>query len=383
MERNIDMKLFDLFSIPKPYQFYIHLGLALFVTLALLLLSKTLRKMIIKFFTHFDNKIPNFLEELNMAIAKPLDYWLRLTSIYIGLLMSPFVIYTHFTQTELYINETLQLSFAIFPTTLVHTLYGLICIALITWGTYNSVNLYEMALVGIGSRFTTLDHTLLIRFTSKIIRLAIIILGAMLMISQLNINIAGILTGVGLGGVAFTFIAKDTLTNIMSGVVLMVDRPFTIGDWVQCGSIEGIIEDVSFRSTRIRTFEQGLVIVPNATLANDNILNWSTMPKRRVRFSLGVTYSTSRQKLELLMSKLKESLAQFDTIEKDTSLVYFDDFGDFSLNIIVLFYTFQTDLKSYSALKQQVNLEIMRLAEELDVDIAFPTQTIQIQNSEQ
>ncbi|MEG1704796.1 MAG: mechanosensitive ion channel family protein, partial [Niameybacter sp.] len=222
---------------------------------------------------------------------------------------------------------------------------------------------------------------LLIRFTGKIIRLTIILIGIMMMITQLNIKIAGILTGVGLGGVAFTFIAKDTLTNIMSGVVLMIDRPFTIGDWVQCGSIEGIIEDVSFRSTRIRTFEQGLVIVPNTTLANDNILNWSTMPKRRVRFSLGVTYDTSSDKLQTFMDQLKESLAQNDLIEKDTSLVYFDDFGDFSLNIIVLFYALQTDLKSYSALKQQVNLDIMRLAAELEVNIAFPTQTIQIQNT--
>ncbi|MEF9958532.1 MAG: mechanosensitive ion channel family protein [Niameybacter sp.] len=375
------MKLFDLFSIPKPYHFYIQLALALIVTLGLLLLSKTLRKVIIKFFTHFNDKLPNFLDELNLAFAKPLDYWLRISSLYMGLILSPFVAYNHLNQVELYINESLQINLAIVPIKSLHMVYGLLCIALATWATYNSVNIYEDILMEIGSKFMLLDHQLLIRFTGKIIRLTIILIGIMMMITQLNIKIAGILTGVGLGGVAFTFIAKDTLTNIMSGVVLMIDRPFTIGDWVQCGSIEGIIEDVSFRSTRIRTFEQGLVIVPNTTLANDNILNWSTMPKRRVRFSLGVTYDTSSDKLQTFMDQLKESLAQNDLIEKDTSLVYFDDFGDFSLNIIVLFYALQTDLKSYSALKQQVNLDIMRLAAELEVNIAFPTQTIQIQNT--
>nr|WP_307990028.1 mechanosensitive ion channel family protein [uncultured Niameybacter sp.] len=375
------MKLFDLFLIPKPYHFYVKLGLALFVTLFFILLSKTLRKVIIKFFTHFNTKLPNFLDELNLALSSPIDYWLRLTGLYIGLMLSPFVAYTHMTQTELYISEELKINLAIIPINLVHTIYGLICIILMTWAAYNCVSVYENVLMDVGSKFTLLDHKLLIRFTSKIIRLAIIILGIILMITQLGINIGGILTGVGLGGVAFTFVAKDSLTNIMSGVVLMIDRPFNIGDWIQCGSIEGIVEDVSFRSTRIRTFDQGLVVVPNATIANDNILNWSTMEKRRIKFSLGVTYDTPKEKLEAFVTNLTEILAQMDTIEKDTSLVYFDEFKAYSLNIVVQCYTLQTSLKDYVRVREQLNFEIMKLANALEVDLAFPTQTIQVQNS--
>lgn len=374
------MKLFDLFAIPSAYRFYIQLGLACFIILFFITLSKTLRKVIIKFLTHFNNKIPNFLDELTTALSKPLDCWWILTGFYSGLLVSPFINYPKLAQSELYINEELQISFAVIPLSSLHVCYGIIFTLLLTWTAYNSVAIYEQVLINIGSKFTLLDHTLLIRFTSKITKLVIIIIGIALIIAQLGINIGGIVTGVGLGGVAFTFVAKDTLTNIMSGVVLMIDRPFTIGDWIQCGSIEGIIEDVSFRSTRIRTFEQGLVIVPNATLSNDNILNWSTMPKRRSKFTIGVTYDTPQNQLEYFIKRIQEILEQTSDVENETYLVYFDEFGGYSLNIVVMYYTFQTSLKDYIALKEAVNLDIMALAEELNISMAFPTQTIQMQS---
>ena len=373
------MNLSDLLKVSAGYRFYIQLGLALFTFIFFIILSKTLRKATLKFFGHFSNKIPNFLDELTTALSKPLDYWWILTGLYVGLLISPFVYYPHFKQSELIINENLVINLALIPYSFVNLGYTVCFILLLTWGAYNCVDIYEQILVNIGSKFTLLDHSLLIRFTSRIIKLMIIIIGSALIIVQFDINIAGIFTGVGLGGVAFTFVAKDTLTNIMSGVVLMIDRPFTIGDWIECGSIEGIIEDVSFRSTRIRTFEQGLVIVPNATLSNDNILNWSTMPKRRAKFTLGVAYDTSKEQLENFITQIKETLEQMEEIEKNTYLVYFKDFGDYSLNIEIMYYTFQTGLKDYTALKEVINLKIMDLASQLHVEMAFPTQTIKMQ----
>ena len=352
------MNLSDLLKVSAGYRFYIQLGLALFTFIFFIILSKTLRKTTLKFFGHFSNKIPNFLDELTTALSKPLDYWWILTGLYVGLLISPFVYYPHFKQSELIINENLVINLALIPYSFVNLGYTVCFILLLTWGAYNCVDIYEQILVNIGSKFTLLDHSLLIRFTSRIIKLMIIIIGSALIIVQFDINIAGIFTGVGLGGVAFTFVAKDTLTNIMSGVVLMIDRPFTIGDWIECGSIEGIIEDVSFRSTRIRTFEQGLVIVPNATLSNDNIL---------------------KEQLENFITQIKETLEQMEEIEKNTYLVYFKDFGDYSLNIEIMYYTFQTGLKDYTALKEVINLKIMDLASQLHVEMAFPTQTIKMQ----
>lgn len=374
------MKLFDLLTVSAAYRFYIQLGLACFTFIFFIILSKTMRKGTLKFLTHFNNKLPNFLDELTTALSKPLDYWWILTGLYVGLLISPFVHYPNLKQSELIINESVQLNLAIIPLSLVNLCYTVLFIILLTWGTYNCVDIYEQILINIGSKFTLLDNSLLIRFTSRIIKLMIIIIGGALVILQFNVNLAGIFTGVGLGGVAFTFVAKDTLTNIMSGVVLMIDRPFTIGDWIQCGSIEGTIEDVSFRSTRIRTFDQGLVIVPNATLSNDNILNWSTMPKRRAKFTLGVTYDTTKNQLETFVTHLKDILAQMPEIENETYLVYFKDFGDYSLDIEVMYYTFHTSLKDYTTLKEAVNLKIMDLASELKIEMAFPTQTIQMQS---
>ena len=372
------MNLSYLLKVSASYRFYIQLGLALFTFIFFIILSKTLRKTTLRLFSRFSNKIPNFLDALTNALTKPLDYWWILTGLYVGLLISPFVYYPHLSQTQLVINENLVINLAVIPSSLVNLGYRVCFIALLTWTAYNCVDIYEQVLVNIGTKFTLLDHSLLIRFTARIIKLMMIIIGSALIIVQFDINIAGIFTGVGLGGVAFTFVAKDTLTNIMSGVVLMIDRPFTIGDWIECGSIEGIIEDMSFRSTRIRTFEQGLIIVPNATLSNDNILNWSTMPKRRVKFTLGMTYDTPQAQLESFITQIKALLHETEEIEQNTYLVYFRDFGDYALNIEVMYYTFQTSLKDYTTLKEAINLKIMALASELQVEMAFPTQTIKM-----
>ena len=166
----------------------------------------------------------------------------------------------------------------------------------------------------------------------------------------------------------------------MSGIVLMIDKPFVIGDWLEIGTIEGIIEDVSFRSTRIRTFTQGLVVVPNATLSNDNIINWSLMPKRRVLFELGVSYDTTEQQLTYIVEAIKKILASDEDIEKDTSIVAFDHFGDYALQIRIMYFTLKVSLAEYAEIKERINLQLLQLAEQHQITIAFPTQEIRLKN---
>lgn len=363
------------------YYFYIKLGISLLLLLSFILFRKLMHRVILKFFNKEKSKFPEIFDDFALAIEKPLDYLWIVTGIYFAFLSSPFIQSVYLKQPPLHINETLQIHLDFIALGLLNQLYGALFIIAIIWGSYNFVDIYEKILLTIGTRFTLMDNALIIRFTSKIIKFLILIIGIGLVTAQF-VDIASIITSVGIAGAAFTFIAKDTLTNILSGIVLMIDKPFTIGDWIQVGGIEGTVEDVSFRSTRIRTFEQGLIVMPNTTLSNDNILNWSLMPKRRSRFSFGLTYDTTCVDIEAFVATVKNKLASYEAIEKDTILVYFDNFGNFSLNLIIQYFTSSTDLKGYTSLKEKVNLMLLDLANTSGIDIAFPTQTLKVETVE-
>lgn len=376
-ERSLLM-LAETLHIPAHYSFYIKLAGSLCIILFFIIMRKFMHKFILGFFKKTPTKLSDLFEDISQALDKPLDYLLLITGAFVAILASPFVSFPKLTQPNLILGE-LQFSLDFISSQFLSQSFGTLFIIGLTWGTYNFIDVYEKLLLRMGSKFTLLDNAIIIRFSSKLIKLAIMIIGVGLIVS-LHTDLGNLLTGVGIAGAAFTFIAKDALMDIMSGIVLMVDTPFTIGDWVVAGGIEGTIEDISFRSTRIRTFEQGLVVVPNATLANDNILNWSKMPKRRYRFSFGVSYATSSDTLKAFIESIKEQLGSMESIETDTLLVYFDNFGDHSLNIIIQYFTTQTDIKGYTGLKEEVNLALMNLAKAYDIEIAFPTQTLFLHN---
>jgi MscS family membrane protein len=155
-----------------------------------------------------------------------------------------------------------------------------------------------------------------------------------------------------------------------------MEKPFVINDWVQTPSVEGIVEDISFRSTRFRTFKQALVTVPNSTLANEPITNWSQMGKRRLDFYIGLTYNTTRDKMEKVVERIDKMLHEHPGIYTDQRMVYFEKFNESSLDIIVYCFTQTTIWSEYMAVREDINLKIMQIAEEENVSMAFPTRSL-------
>ena len=127
----------------------------------------------------------------------------------------------------------------------------------------------------------------------------------------------------------------------------MLDKPFVIGDWIEIIGLEGVVEDISFRSTRLRTFTQGQVVIPNAQISNANLINWTRMEKRRVKFDLGIDYNTSIKDLNLCMSRIKEILKKDPDVENETYIVAFENFGDYALNIQILYFSMHTSYAPY------------------------------------
>jgi len=158
--------------------------------------------------------------------------------------------------------------------------------------------------------------------------------------------------------------------------MIILDRPFKVGDWIKTGDLEGTVEELGFRSTRIRTFAQTVITVPNNLIANQSIDNISRMPKRRVMMTVGVTYETTPDQMREAVSRIRELLENHDAVDQEFMLVNFTDFGASSLDILVYCFTSTTVWAEYNAARQDICLKIMDTLEGLGLEIAFPSRSI-------
>ncbi|MBC8010032.1 MAG: mechanosensitive ion channel family protein, partial [Burkholderiales bacterium] len=171
--------------------------------------------------------------------------------------------------------------------------------------------------------------------------------------------------------------AQDTLANVFGSVVVAVDQPFRVGDYVKIGAFEGSVEDIGLRSTRLRTPERTLVSIPNKTVAAEAINNFTRMPQRRVLQTIGVTYGAKADQIDNLVSDIRGLLTGDPDVHPQTILVHFLNFGPSSLDIQIIYYSADPDPVKNMDLRQRTNLAVMRLVEARGLGFAFPTQTIE------
>jgi len=188
-----------------------------------------------------------------------------------------------------------------------------------------------------------------------------------------------ILAGLGVGGLAVALAAQSTIANLIGSLLIALEKPFRVGQYVRIGTSEGTVEDVGFRSTRIRTPDNSLVSIPSSAVVSTTVENLSLRAKRRQRLLVQVTYSTLRETLQELVVAIRQLLAANPLIEESTSQVRFYDFGESSLNILVIFYLRVADYTSELTEREAVLLQIMDLANKVGVEFAFPTRTLHAQ----
>ena len=253
-------------------------------------------------------------------------------------------------------------------------------ILVVFWSIVNVLNHLSMNIYKVTNKFGDKINADLSNFIVKSIRLFILVLGLIAVLQEWGYNVSGFLASLGLVGMAFALAAKDTAGNLFGSLVIFTDKPFKIGDWIKTPEVEGTIENVGIRSTKVRTFAQALVSVPNGTLANSAILNWSRMGKRRVKTVLGLTYGTSGETLETIIKEIKNMLQNNSDIHQETIHIYFSSFGDSSLNIFCYYFTKSTNWAEFMKVREDTYLSIMKIVEKNDSSFAFPTQTIHLKN---
>lgn len=213
-------------------------------------------------------------------------------------------------------------------------------------------------------------------FILKAIRGIIYTVAGFIVITELGFDLSGLVAGLGIGGVILTLAAQDTAKNLFGGLVVFIDKPFVVGDWIQMDTFEGTVEDITFRSTRIRTFENSVVNVPNSIISNASIINWSKMEKRRYKLNLIIELDTPLEKLERFKIRVQDMLQSREAIFDDSIIVKFDTIADNGLNVLVCSYTDSVDYASYLAEKEDINYKIMKILQEENIELAYDTKTV-------
>jgi len=215
---------------------------------------------------------------------------------------------------------------------------------------------------------------------SKLVRLAVIITAAMVILQTLGFSISGVLAMGGIGGIALGFASKDLLANFFGGLIIYLDRPFSIGDWIRSPdrNIEGTVEKIGWRVTQIRNFESRPIYVPNSVFTNIIVENPSRMANRRIYETIGLRYSDLAS-MDKIVSEVTEMLIADDAIDSNkTMIVNFNAFSDSSLDFFIYSFTKTTEWVKFHQIKQDVMLRIARIIESNGAEIAFPTSTLHV-----
>ena len=215
------------------------------------------------------------------------------------------------------------------------------------------------------------------------LKVVVVALGVVFVLQNLDIDVGGLLAGLGLGGLAFALAAKDTVANLFGALTIFLDRPFQVADAISVAGVEGVVESVGFRSTKIRTFYNSIVTVPNSAIADSVIDNLGARRFRRSRVMLGLTYDTPPELMQAFVEGVRAILHAHPNVRSDSYEAHFNAFSASSLDVLVNFHLEVPDWSTELRSKHDIFLQVLRLAADLGVDFAYPTQTIHVEQQAQ
>ncbi|GLQ30270.1 mechanosensitive ion channel protein MscS [Litoribrevibacter albus] len=258
--------------------------------------------------------------------------------------------------------------------------YALFVVVFICWFALRFIKQAEKVLVDPSRLSKPMDLTT-VHALGKAMKAVVFIIGALVILQTLGISVSGLLAFGGVGGIAVGFAAKDLLANFFGGLMIYLDRPFKVGDWIRSPdkNIEGTVEDIGWRLTRIRTFDKRPLYVPNSTFANISVENPSRMLNRRIYETIGLRYQDAKV-VPHVVQEVKEMLKHHPDIDtKQTLIVNFNSFGAHSMDFFIYTFTKTTDWIEYHQVKEKVLLQVMEIVHKHGADMAFPTQTLHLE----
>ena len=261
----------------------------------------------------------------------------------------------------------------------VHNIRDVLVVWLLIWFALRFIRAVETTMLAQGYRSRPVDQTTT-QAVGKLLRATILITGVLLLLDAFGFSISGVLAFGGIGGIAVGFAARDLLANFFGALMIFLDRPFSVGDWIRSPDqdVEGTVEDIGWRLTRIRTFDKRPLYVPNSAFTSISVENPSRMTNRRIYETIGLRYEDVGA-LESVVSEVESMLRSHEDIDtQQTLMVNFVSFGPSSLDFFVYCFTKTTDWVTFHGIKQDVLFKIAGIIAAHGAEIAFPTQTLMV-----
>ena len=333
---------------------YIQMILGIIVIILFLIFRKWLSKNISNIFTKIFKNNLVIGAGIRTSVQGPLKSFFFIFGFYLGFLI---------------------MGFPAPVVALINKVFRIANIVLITWALVNFTPFITAQVIKI-EETNKRANAVAIKFIANVLKVIIIALAVVVIISELGYNITGLITGLGLGGLTFSLAAQSTAANLFAGFSIVADKPFDVGDYIKTPSVEGTVEDITMRSTRVRTVADTVIVMPNSKLVDEPITNCTRMNKRYVDTTIGLTYDADAATLRNVIEDIKTMLEEHREVQQDRILVAFKGFGDSSQDIRVLYFTKTTALDPSLKVQEDVNFKIKDIVEKNGASFAFPSVSV-------
>ncbi|MDO1448287.1 mechanosensitive ion channel family protein [Rhodocytophaga aerolata] len=257
--------------------------------------------------------------------------------------------------------------------------YQLLMIIALTWTVINFINFFMLVWARRASRTGSGINEQLIPFLKEVMKVFLVIFGFFLALGVVfNLDIASIIAGLGIGGLAVALAAKESLENLFASFTIFLDKPFVIGDTVHVGNIQGTVEKVGFRSTRIRTLDKSSLTLPNKMMVDQALDNLTQRRFRRAKFTINLSYNTPANTIKAICEDIRLTIASNDWTKSEPAQVRFSEFGESSLTILIVFFVEAVDWSDYNRIREEINFSIMQIVPAHRASFALPAHTLHI-----
>lgn len=339
-------------------------GIILTGLIFLRLLSKLLALGIFRFVKKYSTGVGS--DKLMVLLKKPLNTFILLITFYLAFNRLDFPIEWHIGAIH---NFGIRM--------VLYRSYQVAIAGSLTWILLRLTDFLGLVMMYRASLTESKSDDQLVPFVKESIKVILVIFAAFFVLGAIfKLNIASLIAGLGIGGLAIALAAKESLENLLGSFTIFLDRPFVIGDLIRIGGIEGHVEKIGFRSTRIRTLEKSFVTVPNKKLVDSELDNLSLRIQRRAKFSIGLTYDTKAAQFKKIIAEIQAYVEKHPHVLPNETRIRLFEFDSSSLNIMVLYFVDTLEYDVYLDVREEINYKIMEIVESNGASFAYPTTTV-------
>lgn len=340
-------------------------GILFFGFIFLRVFSRFFSRLLFKLFKKFsaEVKIDKFVE----LLVRPIELLLIATIIFWALNQLSYPL-----QEILFKRKKSEITYF----DVIDKLYLFFVIVSVNWIVLRIIDFVALVFAYKASLTDTKSDDQLVLFIRELSKILVIIIGSFVMLGMVfEINVLTLITGLGIGGIAVALAAKDSLENLFGSFTIFIDKPFVVGDLVKVEGIEGTVEKVGFRSTQIRSTDRSIITLPNKKMIDGALENLTLRNFRRVKFTVGLTYATTPENMKKIVAEINQIINNHPHMNEE-GVAVFEEFGDYSLRLMVLYFIEMMDYYEYLKIKEEMNYAITEIVNKYDSSFAYPTRTI-------